>query len=245
MKALFVTHSIETVLPLIKKAEGQWKNKGILWSVTQNHQMVSEYYDVVFLLGYRRIVEEETLRKVNGNVIVFHSSDLPKGRGWAPIYTAISSGYKYHTITMCYAAGEVDTGNILAKAKCRIKPNYTAPILRNIGRQIISFLIGKYISYFERKTYPGAAQRGKATYVSKRPPEKAEINITKKFKDCIAHLRASEQQHKAFFVLENEKYFIDIYPERKEIDTEFEIEEYFQGKKGKSYTVTGFLEPLL
>ena len=168
MRVLFVTNHIEDAMPTIRKAQTYWDNKRIFWAVAENHQAICDYFNVIFLLSYRKIIDEETLERVDGNVIVFHSSDLPKGRGWAPIYTAIASGYKYHTITMCYADKEMDAGNILAKAKCRIRNNYTAGMLRNIGRQLISYLIGEYVLYFETKTCPGMIQQGAPTLVSKR-----------------------------------------------------------------------------
>src|ERR1700761_422046 len=63
-------------------------------------------YDLIILWSYRRIVKN--ISQPN-NLIIFHSSDLPAGRGWAPIYHAIVENCSYYTISAILAAPKVDT----------------------------------------------------------------------------------------------------------------------------------------
>ena len=237
MNILFVANDIRSALNIIKPALAMTKGRSLYWSVTENHNVINTCYDVVFLLSYRKIIPESVLDRVHGKVVVFHSSDMPAGRGWAPIYTAINSGKKIHTITMCYAAKEVDAGLILAKARSKIHKNYTASMLRKIGQAMISYLIGRYALRFDGEKPPGTPQKGISTYIKRRTFKDGGINPRKTFKKIIPHLLASEETHPAFFIHENETFYLNVVSANQWMDTSFLIEEYFDGRKGKTVII--------
>ncbi len=237
MNILFVAHDIRSALSIIEPALSITEGHPLCWSVTEDHNVINACYDVVFLLSYRKIIPEAILDRVQGKVVIFHSSDLPEGRGWAPIYTALHSGKKVHTITMCYAAHEVDAGLILAKARSKIHMNYTASMLRKIGQAMISYLIGRYALRFDGGKPPGTPQKGKSIYIKRRTFKDGEINPRKTFKKIIPHLLASEEAHPAFFIHEDETFYLNVVSANQWIDNSFLVEEYFDGRKGKVITI--------
>ena len=97
-------------------------------------------YDLIILWNYKKIIKD--LPKEN-NVILFHSSDLPKGKGWAPIYYSIISKQKYFIISGIIANEKVDAGDIIVKARFKIQVNYTAGFLRKLDNEISIILISK------------------------------------------------------------------------------------------------------
>ena len=50
-----------------------------------SHNDIRANYDVLFILGYNQIIQKDILDKNKHNIIV-HESDLPKGKGWAPLF---------------------------------------------------------------------------------------------------------------------------------------------------------------
>jgi len=237
MNILFVGNDIRSALNIIRPALEMNKDGSLYWSVTENHNVINACHDVVFLLSYRKIIPESVLDRVHRKVVLFHSSDLPVGRGWAPIYTAVNSGKKIHTVTMCYASKEVDEGLVLAKARSKIHKNYTASMVRRIGQGMISYLIGRYVFRFDGNKPPGTPQRGKATYINRRSSQDGEIDARKIFKSIVPHLLASEETHPAFFIHENETFYLSVVPANQWIDNNFVIEEYFDGRKGKAIDI--------
>ena len=172
-----------------------------------------EEYALIVLWNYRKIIPINSNYK---NCIVFHSSDLPKGKGWAPIYYTLAEAQKYYIISGIFAAKRVDSGDIIVKAKFKMKDNYTATYLR-IWDQEISIMLIKLIleRYADGKIKAGKQQIGKATYRDRRYPKDNEIFLDNKLKDIVNHLRGCEKQHPAFCVVNGERYNIFIEPESK------------------------------
>lgn len=170
----------------------------------------SEEYDLIILWNYKKIISNINNKK---NIIVFHASDLPKGKGWAPIYYSIVNKDKYFTITGILASNQVDSGDVIVKAKFKMRVNYTATIIRQFSKEIEILLIKKLLERFSNNKIVGKKQHGQGTFYKRRKPEDNEIDINLKFVDLFDHLRACEDQHPAFFMYKNKKYLIKIMPE--------------------------------
>jgi methionyl-tRNA formyltransferase len=164
-------------------------------------------YHLVILWNYRKIIKNIVDKN---KIILFHSSDLPKGKGWAPIYHAIYNEDKYYTISGIFAANKVDSGDIIIQAKFRIRPNYTAEYLRKLDDEISIMMIKKILKKFKNKKIEGKKQKGKSTYYKRRKLEDNEL----KGKKIINHLRACEKHHPAFFYYKKEKFIVTIHPEK-------------------------------
>lgn len=55
------------------------------------HESISENFDIVFILSYHRIIDTQYLAKHKHNIVI-HASDLPQGKGWAPMFWQILEG---------------------------------------------------------------------------------------------------------------------------------------------------------
>tara|TARA_B100001013_G_scaffold221916_1_gene135602 strand:+ start:215 stop:877 length:663 start_codon:yes stop_codon:yes gene_type:complete len=166
----------------------------------------TEDYDLIVFWSYRKIVPNIGNKN---NIILFHSSDLPDGKGWAPIYNTIIKEHEYFTISGIKAAEEVDSGDIIVKARFRMKPNYTAEYIRRWDEEISVMLVEKILERFDRKQIVGIPQAGTGSFHERRKPEHNEINT----ENFVNHLRACEKKHPAFFYYKGQKFFVTIEPE--------------------------------
>jgi methionyl-tRNA formyltransferase len=169
-----------------------------------------DQFDIIVIWNFRKVIN--TPVQID-NAIVFHSSDLPKGRGWAPIYHAFATEQKHYTISGIKMGPEVDAGDLVVRARFPILPGYTAPLVRRFDTEISIMLVEKILARFDDGEIIGQPQSGKPTYYAKRHPEDNEINLNLSVKDIVPHLRACEPAHPAFFMYEGCKYTMSISTE--------------------------------
>ena len=172
----------------------------------------SDEYDLIILWSFRKIINNLGDKK---NVVLFHSSDLPEGKGWAPIYNALNSKKERFVITGIKAANEVDSGVIIVKASFQIKDNYLAENIREWDNEISIILISEILLKFEKAKIIGLPQVGKGTFFHRRRPDQNEINIDSTFIDLLPHIRGCEKEHPAYFLFNNERFNIYIEPVNK------------------------------
>lgn len=170
----------------------------------------TDEYDLIVLWSYRKIIKKIPNGK---NIILFHSSDLPDGKGWAPIYYSIRSGLEHFTISGILADERVDSGDIIVKAKFRIKDNYTAEHIRKWDHEISIILVKKILERFANGKIRGEKQEEVGTSNPRRKPDENRIDLKSRFEQTINHLRACEKNHPAFFYYNQTKYNITIEPE--------------------------------
>jgi len=149
------------------------------------------------------------------NVIIFHGSNLPLGKGWAPIYYTLVENLPNYTITGILPADKVDSGDIVVRAKFSIKDNYTAENIREFDNEISILLIKKILERFSNNHLKGKKQTGPESYYQRRYPKDNEIKINSKISEIFNHLRACESSHPAFFYYNKTKYLIYIEGEEK------------------------------
>lgn len=167
-------------------------------------------YDLIILWTYRKIIKNIPVKK---NMILFHSSDLPYGKGWAPTYYSISSRQEYYTISGIIADEQVDSGDVIVKARFKIKDNHTAQYIRKWDYEICISLIKRILEKFDNREIKGKKQEGIGSTNPRRKPTENEINLNAKFGETVNHLRACEKNHPAFFYYNQTKYLVNIEPE--------------------------------
>lgn len=168
-------------------------------------------YRLIVLWNLRRVIQD---LPANRNVVVFHSSDLPRGRGWAPIYHVLADGHPEHIVSAIFAAPEVDSGEIIAKARFRVQPCHTAAALRAIDEEVCVMLAAAILERFADRPLTGVPQTGEATFYRRRKPADNEVDIRRPLAELIPHLRACEANHPALLVWQGCRYQISLTPER-------------------------------
>lgn len=167
-------------------------------------------FDLIIPWSFRRKIDQ--IEDLN-NIVIIHSSDLPAGRGWAPIYNSIKSGQKEFVITAIVASREVDAGDIVMRARFPIFDDYTASFIRNLDIELSLVMIDKILKNWPDGQIVGISQVGEVTYNPRRRPFENQINITNTIQELMPHLRGVESSAPAFFFYNGIKYLIEIMPE--------------------------------
>ena len=167
-------------------------------------------YQLIVPWNYRKII---TQAEQAGNVVVMHASNLPEGRGWAPIYHTFYEQKSEYILSGIFAVSEVDTGNVIVRARFPIEAGYTAPFLRIVDEELSLLLISKILEHWPEGNPTGIKQVGQSSYRDRRYPKDNQIDITDSLEKLIPHLRGVESKNPAFFIYNNVKYLIKIQPE--------------------------------
>lgn len=167
------------------------------------------YFDLIILWNLKTII---TNLPDTSNVVVFHSSDLPQGRGWAPIYYAIADRKSRHTISAILASPKVDSGDIICKASFAILTSYLADDLRRLDEIVCFLMARKILDQFKGKQIQGYAQTGNATYNKRRYPADSIIDIKQPLTDLLPHIKACSSTNPAFFEFDGVRFSIEISP---------------------------------
>jgi|CXWL01.1.fsa_nt_gi methionyl-tRNA formyltransferase len=84
-----------------------------------------EKFDALLVAAYGQILPESLLEAARCGAINLHGSILPKYRGAAPIQRSILNGDTETGVTLMQMDKGMDTGDIIAFAKCPIEPQET------------------------------------------------------------------------------------------------------------------------
>ena len=166
-------------------------------------------FDILFILGYTRFLSSNFLNKNSLNLVV-HESDLPKGRGLAPVQWQLLKNKKKIPIKLFKVNQKIDTGDIYEHDYFFIKKSDLDNEIR--FKQALATI--KIIENFLRK-YPrvkSSKQKGKASYFKKRNPKDHKLDVNKSLKANFNLLRISNnEKYPAYFNLYGKKYIIKIF----------------------------------
>ncbi len=127
---------------------------------------------------YTQIFSKAILAAVNGPLLNFHPSMLPRHRGTAPLVWAIVEGDAVTGLTIHHLDEGVDTGDIVAQYPMPIHPDDTGYQLHmkmaNLVRAAAAELLRTWLA--ERTVPEGEPQTGLATAHSSRDPSVNHID---------------------------------------------------------------------
>ena len=173
---------------------------------------IKESFDILFILSYHKIIEKKYLKKNRHNIII-HESNLPKGKGWAPIFWQILEGKNEIVFTMFEADKKVDSGPIYMKKTLKLDGYELNPELREKqAKQIINMCL-EFVNNYEKYKNP-TPQEGEESLYPKRTPKDSKLDI-KSIKEQFNLLRiVDNENYPAFFEIDGHKYILKIYKEK-------------------------------
>ena len=177
---------------------------------SENYNKVKNF-DLVFILGYTKILKKDFLKKNKLNLIV-HESNLPKGKGFAPVQWQILSNKVRIPICIIKADKKYDSGKIYIKSYFKIKKTDLYEEIREQQGNASIKIIKSFLKFYPNIS--GKTQKGKSTYFQKREKKHSEISINKSLKSQFNILRISNNQNwPAFFYFKGVKYILKIEKE--------------------------------
>src|SRR3989338_4170272 len=110
-KIAVLTSKESWFVPYAKKLVNILNDKGCKAKLFFKHEEINKEFEIVFILSYFKIIGKEFLERHKHNLVV-HESDLPKGRGWSPLFWQILDGKNKIPIVLFEANEKIDDGKI-------------------------------------------------------------------------------------------------------------------------------------
>ena len=166
--------------------------------------------EVAFFLGCTKVCPQKFLSRSQYNLVV-HESELPEGRGFAPISWTILGGQDVITFSLIEADKRVDCGKIYSQLKIQLEGTELCAEIRELqGKHTIEICLDFILN---GRTGDAKEQQGEASYFRRRTPVDSELNVNKSIAEQFNLLRiVDNERYPAFF-----KYKGRIY--RLKIDT--------------------------
>lgn len=204
MKIAILTSPNQWFIPYAKKLNQKIQNSKLFF----NHKEINENFDIVFILAYHSIIESKYLKHKHN--IVIHESDLPQGKGWAPLFWQILEGKNEIVFSMFEASDGVDNGDIYMKKILKLNGYELNQELRKKQAELTIKMCLEFINNYEKYKIP-IPQKGKESFYKKRTPKDSELDINKTIKEQFNLLRiVDNENYSAFFYIDNQKYILKI-----------------------------------
>lgn len=207
-KIIILTSKDSWFLPYAKKFQKKLKKRGYTAHIYNDHNDIKEDYDIGFILSYFKILDTKFLMNNKRNYVI-HESELPKGRGWAPLFWQILEGKNKIPIVLFEADNKIDTGKIYFKDYINLEGHELYREIRTLQAQITTEMCFRFLSDLHKiKPYK---QTGIPSYYPKRTRKESKINIQKSIAEQFNLLRTVDnEKFPAYFYHRGCKYILKI-----------------------------------
>jgi len=193
------------------KNKNYWKNKKII----TDHKHLKDNFDVTIMLSYYKIIPAQYLNPLKYNLVV-HESDLPRGRGFSPLYHQIIKGKTLITFSLFECLEKMDSGKVYLKKKFYFSPTLIYSEIKEHQLNCALTLLDLFIKKIKnkKKLIKGKPQIGKPTFFKRLKNEASKIDINKNLKSQINIIRTRDNdKFPSFFYYKKRKYIIKLFPD--------------------------------
>jgi methionyl-tRNA formyltransferase len=167
--------------------------------------------DIVFILGYTRILSNDFLKQNSLNLVV-HESKLPKGKGFSPMQWQILAGINKIPVSLVEAVNKIDSGDIYYEELIELSGIELYEEWRNKQANATLIMMEKFLDEYPNMQIK--KQVGEETFYKKREKKDGELDVDKSIKQQFNLLRiGNNEEWPSFFILEGKKFIIKIYEE--------------------------------
>lgn len=151
--------------------------------------------DLVFCLSHPKLIPVEIVDRPRHGVWVNHSSDLPEGRGFAPLQWSVLKGLRNVTVTIFKATADCDAGPWAYKIRFPIEPHDTIETLRckDIAASVEGFR--RLIAAIASGTLVLHEQIGAPTHWPRRTPWDSELDANKPLLELWDQIRVCDNSN--------------------------------------------------
>lgn len=168
--------------------------------------------DFCFCLSFSRIVSAE-VRKQYRHTLVVHESELPDGRGWAPMTWQILEGKSRIPVTLIEAVDAVDAGPIYLQEWITLDGTELNPEWRLLQAQATQDLCMQWVKAYPAIVDRARPQTGAGSSYARRRPADSRLDPSKTLAEQFNLLRVVDNQdYPAFFEMHGRLYRISIEP---------------------------------
>ena len=182
--------------------------KDIETSFFYDEKKIKEF-DVVFVLGFTRILKKDFLI-ANNQVLIIHESKLPNGKGFSPLQWQILEGKDNIVFSLLEASEEFDSGDIIDQIELKLDGTELYDEIRFKQARLTFKLLERFM-----KNYPSfnkKEQIGKSTFYRRRNKADSELDINSTIKELFPLLRiVNNKDWPGFFRINGVEYIVKIY----------------------------------
>lgn len=204
MKIAILTTPDQWFVEYVKQLQNKIENSKLYF----DHRELTKSYDIVFILSYHKIIENEYLDNNKHNIVI-HASALPKGKGWAPMFWQILEGKDTIPFTMFEVDEGVDSGDIYMQKTLQLNGYELNDELRKKQAEHIINMCLDFIENYEKYKIP-IKQNGRESFYKKRTAKDSELDIEKSIKEQFNLLRIVDNENYPAFELDGKKYILKI-----------------------------------
>ncbi len=172
-KIAVLTSEDSWFVPYAHRLSTELKKKGYITAVFENHSDVDDA-EIVFVLSYFQKIPADFFKKHTHTLIV-HESDLPKGRGWSPLFWQILEGENEIPIVLFGANEGIDKGDIYLKDTITLEGHELHNEIREKQADKTIELCLRFLSEYEN--IKPVKQEGGSTSYDRRSAKNSRLDV--------------------------------------------------------------------
>lgn len=205
MKVAILTSPNQWFIPYAKDLQTKIAKSDLYFS----HQEIKQSYDIVFILSYHQIISKTFLEQHKHNLVI-HASNLPKGKGWSPMFWQILEGKNEIVFSMFEADEKADNGDIYLQKTLQLSGLELYDELRDRQAKMCEKMCLEFLAKYPN--IDAEKQEGDESFYSKRLPKDSELDIKSSLESQFNLLRiVSNEEFPAFFYKDGKKFILKIY----------------------------------
>jgi methionyl-tRNA formyltransferase len=159
-------------------------------------------------LGCLHVVSAEVLARNKHNLVV-HESDLPSGRGFAPMAWQILEGKKRIPVCLIEATDKVDAGDIWLRDVIMLDGSELCDEWRVAQGMKTVELCMRFVDEYER--LKPIRQEGEPSWYARRRPADSRLDPDKTIREQFGLLKVSDNdRYPAYFEIDGTVYFVQV-----------------------------------
>lgn len=207
-KIAILTSEKSWFVPYARRLNDVLNAEGYSTNLFLRHEEIGDEFEVVFILSYFKIIPIKFLEHHRYNLVV-HESDLPRGRGWAPLFWQILEGQNKIPVVLFAANKQVDGGKVFLKDFVTFEGHELYDEIRKKQGQKTIEMCLRFLADYGK--FEELEQKGNPTFYKKRTPKDSELDINKSISEQFNLLRiVSNEEFPAFFYHKGHKYVLNI-----------------------------------
>lgn len=199
------------IIPYARKLVDILREKGLDAAFADSADKVRVGW-INFMLGCTRIVSHDVLLRNQHNLVV-HESDLPEGRGFAPMAWQILEGKRQIPICLLEASDAVDAGDVWIRDVIELNGTELCDEWRALQGEKTVQLCLRFVN--EYKALVPVKQEGTPSWYARRRPSDSRLDINKSVRDQLDLLRVVDnERYPAYFEIDGQVYTLQIFKAR-------------------------------
>lgn len=200
------------IAPWVEELAQAWECAGHTVRVAHKVENVLPA-DFCFCLSFSRIVPS-AVRSRYKHTLVVHESDLPQGRGWAPMTWQILEGKTRIPVTLIEATDAIDSGPVYLQEWIDLSGTELNPEWRALQGQATLRLCQQWVRAYPGVVHRARAQVGEGSVYPRRRPGDSQLDPNKTLVEQFNLLRVVDNEsYPAYFDMKGRRYRLEIDPQ--------------------------------